>query len=277
MRQDVGRLLRGADEHADDTVGHLLLAAHGAAEEHRRRLEDLVLDVEHLVDEAELALHRLVHRRDHLPRRQVRQAPQHGLQALEAETHGDEGCAAEHLVDEDVDVALRSAHLLAEEGRLGAHEHLALVAQLADNPARPVDHGLQQQGALHGAVPLLLRALPSQGRPIGQDRLELVLHGQVADQGGHEALELVAELHHAVLGRHALHEDALLRLQGEVEDEQLLDDVGLDLAGVQHGEHVLASFEDLQELAVALVVVGEARAAHVADALELALEVARQH
>mmetsp|Transcript_22052 Transcript_22052/g.63064 ORF Transcript_22052/g.63064 Transcript_22052/m.63064 type:complete len:519 (-) Transcript_22052:2973-4529(-) len=200
VRQDVRGLLRGAHEHPDDAVGDLLLAADGAAEQYRGRLEDLVLDVQHLVDQTELAVHGLAHGRDHLPRRQVREAPEDGLEALEHQADGDEGGAAEDLVHEDVDRLLRGADLFAQESRLGAHERLAAVAELADDAAGAVRHRLEQQGAVGGAAaPLLMRAITAQGRDVGQNRLQLVLHRHVADQRHDQALELVRQRHEAVL------------------------------------------------------------------------------
>mmetsp|Transcript_83625 Transcript_83625/g.269505 ORF Transcript_83625/g.269505 Transcript_83625/m.269505 type:complete len:959 (+) Transcript_83625:1319-4195(+) len=278
MRQDVGGLPGTADEHAEHAIRHLLLSGDSATQQDRRRLKHLVLDVQHLVDEFELALDGLVNGRDHLPRRQLRQGSQYGLHPLQHEAHGHQRGAAQHLVDEDVDVPLGRLNLRAQEGRLRAHQRLIRVRELADNAADPVAHGLQHQRALRGSVaPLLLRAGGRQQRPVGEDGLQLVLRGHVGNQRRQQTLELVRQLDQSRLGDHALHQHALLCLQREVEDQQVLDDVGLRVLLVQQRQHVLAGLEDAHELAVALVGVGETGAAHVADALQLALQVPRKN
>mmetsp|Transcript_79794 Transcript_79794/g.243984 ORF Transcript_79794/g.243984 Transcript_79794/m.243984 type:complete len:255 (-) Transcript_79794:2753-3517(-) len=253
MRQNVRRLFGGAHEDPDDAVGHLLLAADRARQQHRWSFEHLVLDVHHLVDQLELALHRLVHRRNHLPRRQVRDLAEHGLQPLQHQTHRNQRCSAQDLVDENVNVSLWRLDLLAQERRLWPHELLALVAQFAHNPARAVGHGLEKQCALRRAVPLLLRCRPAQGVPIGQDRLELVFRRKVAHKRGQQTTELVAELHKACFRTHALDEHALLRFAGVIDDKQFLNLIGLDLARIQDGQDLLPGLVDFHKFPVAFV------------------------
>mmetsp|Transcript_82732 Transcript_82732/g.192222 ORF Transcript_82732/g.192222 Transcript_82732/m.192222 type:complete len:502 (+) Transcript_82732:283-1788(+) len=58
-----------------DADRNLLFPTHSATQEHRRRFEDLVLHVKHALDDLQLPLHWTVHRRNHLPRRELRDAP----------------------------------------------------------------------------------------------------------------------------------------------------------------------------------------------------------